>query len=91
MADGVVWACADELQLAKPNPNATPAPTTNFEPARKLRRDVASVAFSWVETSNEFLAVRMSKPFIGNFAPLVEFEREHSSARLEAAAFLGAG
>jgi len=80
---------AGRCSSARPRQLHLAAPATNFEPARKLRRDVTSVAFPWAEPSNEFPAstgepMRMSKPFICNFAPLVEFERKHSSARLDA-------
>src|SRR6516164_7742006 len=47
-------ARAGELRAAKPNPNATPA--HSFQPAIKLRRDVASVAFSLVEGSRKFFS-----------------------------------
>src|SRR6516164_9607959 len=47
-------ARAVELRPAKPNPNATPA--HSFQPAIKLRRDVASVAFSLVEGSRKFFS-----------------------------------
>src|SRR5215469_2457519 len=45
--------CADELRVAKNSPNATPA--QSFQPAIKLRRDVASVAFPLAEAVTEFL------------------------------------
>src|SRR6516162_98360 len=45
--------CADELRSAKHNPNATPA--HSFQPAIKLRRDVARVAFLLAEASRELV------------------------------------
>src|SRR6516165_12782077 len=45
--------CADELRVAKNSPNATPA--HSFQPAIKLRRDVASVAFPLAEAVRELL------------------------------------
>src|ERR1700730_3018740 len=52
-----VAARADELRPAKPNPNVTAAPTNNFEAAKKLRRDVVTVAFPLAEASKEFLSM----------------------------------
>jgi hypothetical protein len=53
-----VAARAGELRPAKPNPNATPAPTTSFEAAKKLRRVVESVAFPLAQTLRELFPSR---------------------------------
>jgi hypothetical protein len=46
-----VGAAARAHELRTHNPNATPA--HSFQPATKLRRDIASVAFLLVESSRE--------------------------------------
>jgi hypothetical protein len=46
---------ADAPELRRYNPNATPVPTATFEAARKLRRDVESVAFPLALVLTELL------------------------------------
>src|SRR6516165_3478235 len=65
---GVSKVCADELRPAKHNPNATPAPS--FQPAIKLRRDVATVAFALAESSRELTGELISRPPTLNGGPL---------------------
>jgi hypothetical protein len=48
--------CADVLRAAKPKPNPNATPAHSFQPAIKLRRDVASVALSLMEESRKFFS-----------------------------------
>src|SRR6516162_6934084 len=65
--------CADALRPAKPNPNPSAAPAHSFQPAIKLRREVATVAFPSVEASKKLLSSPISK------SPNSQGNQEHAT------------